>query len=434
MFNKGQITADAGDRRSVESATTPTGGGSFFNGRPFRWSLGGLLILLGLVIVVPRAITYRADEAIVNGRTAMLLAPIEGVVSGPGLTPGARVQQGEPLATLRNPRVDRSFLFELQTERDSLIARVGSLTAQEDGLLAMRDDLSGRIRSYEGAAVGALEKEMVARAAQLEAVRAGLREREAELRRQEALGATGNTTQRALDQVRADRDRLRFEAEQVAAEIDLLREFRRQAGEGIFVASGRFGAPYMEQRRDEIAMRLLDLAASRAEQETRIARIERQIAQEEERLAGATEVTLSSPFTGVVWKTLAAANADLVIGEEVVHVLDCRSTFLDIIVSESRFEKVSIGERIEYRLAGSQSFRTGTVVAKRGSSAVGEDRSLAARLDAPRDSTFRIWAELDPQDRNAVGADFCNVGRRADVRFEARMDLFGPFVAAWNAL
>jgi multidrug resistance efflux pump len=212
---------------------------------------------------------------------------------------------------------------------------------------------------------------------------------------------------------------LQADSDRIDAELELLAEERRQAAAGIFVADGRYGAPYAEMRADEIAITLLDIAARKSEQETRVAQIERQIAEEERRLAKVGSANIVSPHDGVVWRVLTAPGSDLVIGQEVAEVLDCRTTFLEVLVSEGRYNATRVGEKLNYRLVGEDSFQTATVTALRGANAVAADRGLAANLTASRDGQFRVFASFDANaptaTSNATG--YCDVGRHAEVRF-----------------
>ena len=392
-----------------------------FNSRAFRLSLGVALIALAGVLIVPRATSYTAEDAIVQGRTAMLGTPIEGTVDALPLAQGDSVAAGGALASVANTRLDRSFLNELITERDSLLRRIDALTAQSAGLAELQADLNDRARQLKDAATRTLARETVARQANLRAVLADLKGARQTLARTEGLAAKQLTPLSELDADRARVGVLQAEAERIQAELELLAEEQRQATAGIFVADGRYGAPYAEIRADEIAITKLDIAARKSEQETRVTQIERQIAEERRRLARAGRAQIVSPHDGVVWRVLAAPGSDLVIGQDVVEVLDCRTTFLEVLVSEKRYNATRVGETLNYRLVGSDGFDTATVTALRGANAVAADRGLAANMTAARDSQFRVYAKFDAApDGPTAGANaggYCDVGRHAEVRF-----------------
>lgn len=392
-----------------------------FNSRAFRLSLGVALIALAGVLIVPRATSYTAEDAIVQGRTAMLSTPIEGTVSDLPLAQCAGVTAGAALATVANSRLDRSFLNELLTERDSLLRRIDALAQQSAGLADLQADLTGRAEQLKDATARTLTRETAARQADLRAVQADLQAARQALARTQTLAAKQLTPVSKLDADRARVSVLQAEAERIQAELELLAEEQRQASAGIFVADGRYGAPYAEIRRDEIAITRLDIAARMSEQETRVAQIERQITEEEGRLDKAGRADIVSPHHGVVWRILAAPGSDLVIGQEVAEVLDCRSTFLEVLVSEGRYNATRVGETLKYRLVGEDAFRTARVTALRGANAIAADRGLAANLTAARDSQFRVYAQFDGADNAAIetanAAGYCDVGRHAEVRF-----------------
>ena len=408
------------DPQTPAAAAAPRGR-RVFNSRAFRLSLGVALIALAGVLIVPRATSYTAEDAIVQGRTAMLSTPIEGTVAALPLAQGDSVAAGTALASVANSRLDRSFLNELRTERDSLLRRIDALAQQSAGLGDLQNDLNGRADQLKNATARALSRETAARQADLRAVQADLKAARLALARTETLAAKQLTPVSKLDADRARVAVLQAEAERIQAELELLAEEQRQAAAGIFVADGRYGAPYAEIRRDEIAITRLDIAARVSEQETRVAQIERQIAEEERRLAKAGSAQIVSPHDGVVWRVLAAPGSDLVIGQDVAEVLDCRTTFLEVLVSETRYNATHVGETLNYRLVGGDDFRTATVTALRGANAVAADRGLAANLTAARDSQFRVYATFDADPDGPTAASnaggYCDVGRHAEVRF-----------------
>lgn len=397
-------------------------GRRLFDSRTFRLSMGAALIALSAVLVVPRVISYTAVDAIVQGRTATLSTPIEGMVGEMSAREGASVHPGAPLAVVTNPRLDRSFLNELITERDSLLQRIDALDDQAAGLTALKADLDARSAQLKAAAARTLARERAMGEAAVRAVRADLNAAQLARARNDRLAADRLVPESAAEAARARVAVLQAEVERLQAELALLAEESRQAAAGIFIADGRYGAPYAEIRGDEIAITLLDIDARKREQRTRVIQIDRQVAAERARLAKAGRATIASPHAGVVWRVFAAPGSDVVIGQEIAQVLDCASTFLEILVTEGRFNATRVGETVSYRLVGEDTFRTATVTALRGAKAVAEDRSLAANLTADRDSTFRVYAA--PRNRPNAGetADagsqrYCNVGRHAQVRF-----------------
>jgi len=404
------------------------------NRRGFRIGFGLVVIMLAALVLVPRVISYAAEDAIVQSHTAMLQTPIEGTVGKVNARPGQTITRGAALVSIANPRIDHSFLNKLLTERNYLQRRVDNLAQQAQGLMDLRDQLAERKTAVSKGAASLLDKEIAARRAERAAVRARLRASELHLVRQTQLHKKGLASSRELEVARAERDTLQAQRAQLEARIDALREQRAQAVKGVFMADGRFGAPYSEIRQDEIAITLLDLHSRQGQEQTRIEQIERQIVAEKMRLERTATAQITAPFDGVVWKILTPVGSEVVIGAEVAQVVDCNSPFLEILVSESRFGRISIGEKIRYRFVGTSSFRSGRVTALRGGNVHSNDRSLAADLASSHSRGFRVWAELDPADRHGSGEAFCNVGRRVDVRFKRDFDLLASIRGLWSAL
>lgn len=403
------------------------------NGKSFRWGIAGVLLLVGITSAATHVFMIRPEAAIVNGHTTMLHATIEGMVEFDQVTKSKPIVRQDPLVTVKNYRINEGVLHQLATERDGLARRVLALNDQEKSMLALKDELDERMKSFKEGAIEALGKEAGERAAAREAIRASLIERELELKRQKELSAAGAGTLKALQQAQADRDRLSYELARIEAELSLNETLQRQAAKGVFVSASRFGSTYMEQRKDEISIRLLEMKSTREEQEARIAKIDRQIAAEEKRLRQSSRVELKSPVDGIVWRVMVPNKTDVTIGQELIEVLDCTSTFLDILVSDKRYEQIAIGDVISYRLAGSKEFQQARVIAKRGPSAVEDDRTLAARLDKHRSDSFRIWAQMLDEKQKSSSADFCDIGRRAEIKFTRKAGLVDGLRPTINA-
>lgn len=404
------------------------------NSRRARISLGVGLIFVGLYLALPHVIYYTSIDALVNAHVMSLHTPIEGVVEGKLPMPGQPVKSGDTVATVRNDRVNRSFLGELHTERESLQRRIAALIDQIDGLERLKAHVAERRIAFEEATLRDLAAAIGEQKATLKAQQAVLLGKEHILQRRQELLRTGTIAPQTYDDAVVDRDQARAIAEATERTIERLAAQKQSAGAGVFLGTGGNDEPYTQQRSDEIQMHLLDLTARRQEQETRVAEIDRQIAAEETRLAQVQESRLAAPNDAIVWRVLAQPSKEVQTGSEIAQLLDCRSGFIDALASESRFDMVKPGDSVRYRLVGASGFKEGRVAAVRGVAAANDDRTLAAKLDAARSNEFHVLIEPDPADLRVQSASYCDVGRHAEVRLPQRVDLFGPFKAIWDVI
>lgn len=163
------------------------------------------------------------------------------------------------------------------------------------------------------------------------------------------------------------------------------------------------------------------LQAQKIEAEARMKRISKQIEKEQARLDQEGEAIIKASFEGVVWEVNASSDREMLLGEELLSLLDCNSTFLDVLVPERRYEDIRIGDEIQYRLSGETEFRTAHVQGRRGAVATVRNKTLAAQVTSDSTDAFRIEADLG--DLTLERRDFCNVGRRAEVRFNTDISL-----------
>jgi multidrug resistance efflux pump len=259
-----------------------------------------------------------------------------------------------------------------------------------------------------------LDQRAQARAADLTAARARLAAARSAHARQTALAAKGHATQRAVDDAAAELAVWTQRAEALKAEIALIEEERRQAANGLYLSDGRMGAAYAHVRGDEVAIRMLELSTRLEGVRARRDELGLQVALEEERVRHVAASRLEAPFDGVVWKVLAAENGAVGAGSGMIQMIDCESTYLEVQVSERRFERVAAGDPLYYRLLGEEHWRTGQVAALRGGGVHQDAITLAAGLE--ESGGLRVMASF-AADHQPGQAAFCDVGRRVEVRF-----------------
>src|SRR5262245_28155589 len=97
-----------------------------WNHRVTRITIGLVLLAVAIVVLLPGLTGFTSLDGTVNARFAIVNAPIDGMIAGDPLRVGAPVKEGQTLAEINNPRVNRAILASLQadhnTARDSVVA------------------------------------------------------------------------------------------------------------------------------------------------------------------------------------------------------------------------------------------------------------------------------------------------------------------------
>ncbi len=385
--------------------------------RPGRTIISIAIIGSALWGLAPSLSVTPSIDAVVNAEVVVVRSVIEGQVVGGPPEIGKELGTGAFLARVVNPRQDRSFLGELQTELASLTQRLAALDRQKRELEETAGILTLRVHGYRDSMEKSLEYRVAEAKGDLTAIDASLNRARQELTRRTALIAKDLVTQSSFDETRSEVGRL--EGQRSAAE-NRLREFELRLSsvrDGTFLSDGQNDVPYSQQRLDEITMRTSDLDARRSEYAIRANEITHQIAVEMARLDATREMSIEAPVSGLVWKRFVKPGNEVVIGTELVELVDCNSVFLDATFDEDRVGDIRIGQKAKVRFVGSDEKFDATVRAIRGSGAVTEDRLLAARTKPRGSREFQAILEFDAQSVGSSAANFCLIGRSAEIAF-----------------
>lgn len=402
---------------SVRSLASRLSDPAFWNGRRFRIAAGISILAVIVSIEVGRSLFVVSTGAVVNARVVSVRASIDGTLAGQTPRVGDIVEAGTPLAVVRNPRADGNFLAGLKVEREALTRRVAALDAELAALDALSNELARKGEQFKAATLEALEQQRAERVAQRAGEASILSERSAALRRDEALLKTGISTRQRNETLAAEVAKARSAVSASDHAIQGLDLQIARAREGVYLQTGGNDSPYTEQRRDEIALRILSGRSERAQQAARVEELGRQIEIEAARMALAAAAPVAAPLSGIVWKVGAAGGADVRAGDDLVQVLDCSSAFIDTLLPEEKADGIRVGDEVSYRFDGRSEYMTGRVTGIRGGGAVMADETLAAIVEPTRERQARARISLAPEDLRAPDATNCHVGRHVEVRF-----------------
>lgn len=402
----------------MAAVAIPSDADMIWNHRITRIVVGLLLLALVTVVSLPTITGFTSLDGTVNARFAVVNAPIDGTIAEEPLKVGSPVKAGQPLAEIRNTRVNRAILASLEADRNTALDRVAALKKEREELSALREELSARLEIYRQTTIANLEREVEILRKKVEVSQAQDLVAQVDLNRRMELESKGILTQKLVEVARAAGAATGGEVEISNLTVDQLEQRLNAVRQGIFVfGDGQNDVPYSRQREDEVVVRINDLNSRIAENETRATEVQKQLIKEADRVSSLESATAIAPFDGVVWTRSIVDGSNVVLNDELMRLLDCRELFVDILVPEVNYDEIYPGLVAQVRLFGRSDVFKGTVISARGSSASVETDSFAASLPPSTERNARIRVRLDPSFMNGDFANSCQVGRTVQVRF-----------------
>ncbi len=389
----------------------------FWNTRFARICVGLALLATCVIVLLPGFTGYTSLDGTVNARFALVSAPIEGVVSDTPPKVGTALPENTDVFFIANDRISRTAEAQLDADLGATKERLQALQAQAKDLSALKTDLVNRLKEYQQASIAGIQQEIIVRQQRIATAQANKTSAEADLIRKQTLGATGVVAGSSVEQARAAS--VSATSEQTIAKAELER-FQRQLEalkRGTFVGEGRNDVPYSQQRTDEVTIQLANVDAQIRTEKARIQQLNRQLLLERARNDRLSFAAVQVPFRGVIWRNNVVAGSNVVVGNELMRLLDCRELFVDILVDEVDYDRIKPGDHADVRLLGTSNVIHGRVLSVRGSAAAVEEVVLAAVPPKSQGKNARIRVVLDPSDMQTDYANFCQVGRTVQVRF-----------------
>lgn len=399
----------------------------FWNSRLIRILVGLTLLATGIVVMLPGLTGYTSLDGTVNARFAVLSAPIEGVVSDTPPKVGTALQENAEIFQITNDRIARTAEAQLDADLGAARERLKSLEAQLGHLAALKKELAARLGDYQKASIQSVQQEIIIRQQRISTAQANRVSAEADLSRKQTLGATGVVAGSSVEAARAAAIASGNEGTIAKAELDRLNQQLDALKRGTFVGEGRNDVPYSQQRGDEVTIQLANVEAQTKIERARVHLLERQLQIERTRNDRLSDASIRVPFRGVIWRNNVVGGSNVVVGNELTRLLDCRDLFVDILLDEVDYDQIKPGDAAEVRLLGTSEVIAGRAISVRGSSAAVEEVTLAAVPPKSRGKNARIRVALEQNAMQADYENFCHVGRTVQVRF-TRSTVTLPFV------
>lgn len=353
---------------------------TFINSKYFRRTLSIFLVLVAVFVVLPSLFQKHSFNAIVNTRFVAVHSPIEGRIENFNREVGDSVTINDKLLSVNNLVKNQSFINQIKA------------------LEKMKDELHSKVKlnnSLEATRIGwqiqEIEKEIDGEKKILQA----MRDRIAVLR---PLALKQIVDRFMLDDEIRRATQTEAKVEILTAKLQRLKLEQRALLQGVRMGEGRNDVTYTRQRMDELDVQIADIRAKI-------------------NMNGGSlndSYVLTAPATGIIWKKFFYDQSEVVIGSEIAQIVDCTKLFIESEIEESYLEKLNIGDKVKYRIFGTNEFVEGTIVNKVGTGNTPKDRTLAAELKVEAGAA-RIFVKVNSQDLKPTGSNMCHIGRKVEL-------------------
>jgi multidrug resistance efflux pump len=136
-----------------------------------------------------------------------------------------------------------------------------------------------------------------------------------------------------------------------------------------YLLDGYSGAPYAQQRMDEVDMRLSETKAKLPQEQKRHAALDKQVKAEEAIADTLPEATIRSPSLSLVQSVRTSKGSDVVKGMVLCELVGCDNSYVEASIPEAGFDKVRLGEKATVYLYGNDGSISGIVISVRGAGA-----------------------------------------------------------------
>jgi multidrug resistance efflux pump len=383
-----------------------------------------IMITVGLA-PLQRLFQSSSVEAIVNAHTITLRAPIDGQIRAEttagiiGKTLGA----GETIFTIENRRADRSRLDDLQRSWATLEEERPLLANRLESRRALYRDLSEQTRLFLAGRIAQLE----ARAAEIRAEIAST-----EAQRDEANAAFARMTELVKSRtesiaalMRSERDSIvaKEAAEAAQHRLEGVQVELEAARQGTFIGDSYNDRPHSAQRAEELVQEIAELETSLRAHDIRIERLRGEVGDETFRQSLVSNALVSAPGKGRIWEVLTSDGEEVHKGQDLVRLLDCSSSVVTAVVSETVYNRLRIGSPARFRFRDDGKEWSGEVIGLTGVAA--SPANLAIQPSALIKESYHVAVNVPA----LANLGTCDVGRTGRVIFEEPAAVSPPVAA-----
>lgn len=394
-----------------------------------RSLLSNLLILAlsaGLIFWSTRLIrekftTVTSIDAVINGALTDIKAPQEGVIADLGLKTGEMIGRDRTLLTLKNDRVAKLQVQEINSRIKQQQAQLSQAQVQLARQQSLLQVLQADRENQQRLEVLEVQNSIQEVASELQKAKSGYQLAQIQHKRFAFLKAQGAVSQAILDTARTEMEQKKAEINSLEARINVLRTNQQAAKLGLTLSKTRSNS--------DPRIRLEEMQTEISNQRQTIQTLKQNIANTQAELAQANAdlklkqaVVVNAPISGVVWRLDAQEGKVVQQGESLGQILDCNKRWVDVFVDERTVKSIQPGTPATIELYGSSSpILQGQVSMVRsglGRLTAGGDIAVPIPPNAPRNTQVRVELNSDTESGNP--GFFCYVGYTGKVTFQIK--------------
>jgi multidrug resistance efflux pump len=402
------ITAtEVGARRPGTAGSAVGGAHALPWRRVAKFTFAAALLAAGLLTIYQQLIVRVSRDAVINARTTVIRAPIDGIVTATVTVPGTEIQAGEPIGRVEDPLADDSRLAQLRREANAIELERASLPRRLADLEQARAEAQAQAEAYRTGRVQQLELRIEEARANLTAATEREADANSAVGRGAALHTRGFQSDEAQEKLGHTQEIERQGVVAAQKRLAALSVELAAARNGTFLGDSYNDAPSSLQRARELALQVAQTKAALDDQMQKADVLRAQLATEQERLAAHAKAALTAPVKGQLWSVQAAPGEYVRKGQDLMTLLDCSTVAVTASVTERDYNKLRLGDAVRFRVSGTSREYAGHIV-KLGSStsfaippAPERQQLVVALFDLPADAE-----------------DSCAVGRTGEVTFE----------------
>jgi len=329
-------------------------------------------------VPLQRLLATTSVEAIINAHVINIRTPIAGEVSAAAnnFEIGKEFHAGDELLIVRNPQSDDMSLNNLERQRAQLATTIATLQAKKRVLEIHHRELTVQKERYRTSRIEQLEKRIreiktqIASADSQHGTAAKISARAREL------FAKSTVSEAYLDNAERD-DRVSLEAanglkeRRDATQIELA-----AAQKGTFVSDGYNDTSESAQRGLDVELQLADVDARLAGTVNELANVKQELIAETKRHEELSTAVIRASISGRVWEIMTAPGEHVNAGQELIRLLDCDNAMITANVSETTYQKLTIGQLATFKPSDGGPVVNAWIVGLSGLAAVGANDAV----------------------------------------------------------
>ncbi len=397
----------------------------------FFTALGGAAIAFGVNSVLYRWRHLVIDHGILNGRTVSLQAPIDGSLTTFYARPGIAVRQGQALAliqnTLQTDQKETQAVLELDGEVAAYSAQLVAATQSLALLQQQLQELEGQNRAVQSVDTTLQTKQVTERQAAVEAAIAKTKAADMELNRYRSLAAAGVISRQRVDQAELAVAASNAEVKQAQAALAAAQTSLKAASQGISSQTPKINLLEQQRRLQQAIQSQTALISTLT---TQLQNRRQQQQQARGRQQGLKELTVSAPFSGVIYRTYQETGEQVNRGQPLVSLLDCQSVWVEAVVTADEAANIDLQQPVLVHLTGFAQPLEGRIdlIQPLGQSQIGNltpDSSVQAIAPVIPPSLSgqtvkRVTVRVPPPPQHTNPQEFCGVGQTTRLSFRRK--------------